>query len=249
MPGLRCPVLSVGHGATPAPTRSAILNFHFRIPSTPALTSLTQSDMMWVLGVRKWKLRTMTQMITTAVTSSMMKSRYLWGAQTCGWHCHRDWAQAELPSAPQGPHDIPPVPSGTQDSLADEGDGVGGGRQALGDEQEEDRLGQEHRDHQRHLLTTWRGELRANLATGPPSSAPSAGISFPVSHHTMPRIRFSVIEVPQGHMWGILCLSVPQPGCLAGMMVSCTGMSQYQDVPVLSIGVSPCPRTWRCPMG
>lgn len=31
-----------------------------------------------------------------------------------------------------------------QNSLANEGDGVGGGRQALGDQQEEDRLGQEH---------------------------------------------------------------------------------------------------------
>lgn len=52
-------------------------------PRGPRLTSLTQSDMMWVLGVRKWKLRTTTQITTTAVTSSMMKSRYL------GWRWHR----------------------------------------------------------------------------------------------------------------------------------------------------------------
>lgn len=41
------------------------------------LTSLVQADMMWVLGVRKWMFSTTTQVTTTAVTSSMMKSRYL----------------------------------------------------------------------------------------------------------------------------------------------------------------------------
>lgn len=63
------------------------------------------------------------------------------------------------------------------------------------------------------------------------------------------------MQVAQSPTWGILCPIVPLPGCLAEMMVSCVGMSQYQDVPVLGIGVSPCPRTWcrcgiwRCPIG
>lgn len=33
---------------------------------------------MWVLGVRKWMLSTMTQITTTMVTSTMPKSRNLW---------------------------------------------------------------------------------------------------------------------------------------------------------------------------
>lgn len=59
-------------------------------------------------------------------------------------HCCRDWAQAELPSGTKGLHNVPTALSSAQDSLADEGDGMGSGRQALGDQQEKDRLGQEH---------------------------------------------------------------------------------------------------------
>lgn len=81
MLGLCRPMLSMGHGAMLVP-----------ISSPTPFTSLIQSDMMWVLGVRKWKLRTTTQITTTAVTRSMIKSRYLWRAWTWSWHCHRGWA-------------------------------------------------------------------------------------------------------------------------------------------------------------
>lgn len=127
---------SVEHSVTLVPSSAPT-------PAHTLLTSLIQSDIMWVLGVRKWKLRTMTEMITTAVTRSMIKSRYLVGSMVLEY-CHRDWAQGELASGTKGFHNVPTALSGAQDSLANEGDGVGSGRQALGDEQEEDRLGQEH---------------------------------------------------------------------------------------------------------
>lgn len=61
--------------------------FHLRrdVRTTPsfglltALTFFTPSDSTWVLGVRKWMLSTMTQITTTMVTSTMPKSRNLWG--------------------------------------------------------------------------------------------------------------------------------------------------------------------------
>lgn len=88
---------SVGYSVTLVPSSAPT-------PAHTPLTSLIQSDMMWVLGVRKWKLRTTTEMITTAVTRSMIKSRYLVGSME---HCHRDWAQAELPSGSKGFHNVP----------------------------------------------------------------------------------------------------------------------------------------------
>lgn len=44
-------------------------------------------------------------------------------------------------------------------------------------------------------------------------------------------------------IWGILCSSVPLPGYLTGMMVSYIGVFQQQNVPILSIEVSICPKT------
>lgn len=91
--------------AVPCPQWGSVtplyLPVHTLQPST-LLTSLTQSDMTWVLGVRKWKLRTTTQITTMADTSSMIKSRYLWRTWTWSWHCHRGWAQAELPASTLG---------------------------------------------------------------------------------------------------------------------------------------------------
>lgn len=46
--------------------------------------------------------------------------------------------------------------------------------------------------------------------------------------------------VSQGPTWGILCLSVPLPGCLAGMMVVLRG-----GVPVSGC---PCAGQWGVPM-
>ena len=57
-------------------------------------------------------------------------------------------------------------------SLADEGDGHGCGGQPLGDEQQEDRLGQEHRDGHRRLLATW----------GSPDLAATSGLDPSGSH-------------------------------------------------------------------
>lgn len=95
-------------------------------------------------------------------------------------------------SHPGDPEIALAVPGGAQDSLADEGDGVGGLGEALGDEQEEDGLGQEHRDHQGHLLTTWRaGKLRAQ-------------VPLPVSHPKGPHMGFSLVGVAQGPTWVIL---------------------------------------------
>lgn len=126
-----------------------------------------------------------------------------------------------MQSHPGGPRDALAVPGGARDSLADEGDGVGGLGEALGDEQEEDGLGQEHRDHQGHLLTTWgAGELGATLPQVP----------LPVSH-------------PKGpHMGLVFCcrsstrsnLGDPTP-CSR----SYSGVSWCQDVPTLGVGVSP----------
>lgn len=43
--------------------------------------------------------------------------------------------------------------------------------------------------------------------------------------------------VPWGTTWDILCPSTPLPGCLAGVMVFCMEIFQFQEVLMLGIGV------------
>lgn len=71
-------------------------------------------------------------------------------------------------------------------SLADEGDGHGRGWQPLGDEQQEDRLGQEHRDGHGCLLATW-GTLSLALTSGPGPGGSHGGPCTAVHNAMVPR--------------------------------------------------------------